>query len=379
MKKTKIFLIFAMALLLFVPGMCFAQVDMQDNVFITKEKVIEYNYFKAGNTIDIGGTLKKDAYVFGQAVSVDGVIEGDLIGFASSLKIDGEVKGNVRFVAENIVINGKIGKNVSLLASMITIGPEAQIDWELLAAGNIIEVDGKVNANANLTGASVTVNNEINGWLFANVENGVLRLGEQAKINGNIEYYAQNDLQKDDSAIVSGEIEKKEIETSSHAVSKSSLADYAGTVLFCLAAYLIITMLMIALWPKQMLKITEEFTKNFWLNLLVGLLVLIVLPIAIIIIAITLIGLPLSIILFVLYLIGLYLGRIFFALGVSMWLMKLFKNKKVKYNLWLMALLGLLITVLLIKLPYIGWLVSLIAMSSGFGALIMYYKKSIKK
>src|SRR3989339_264576 len=69
----------------------------EENFFVQKDKVVSENYFKAGNNIDIAGTLEKDAYLAGQIINIDGVVKGDVFAAGNILRINGVVEGSVRF------------------------------------------------------------------------------------------------------------------------------------------------------------------------------------------------------------------------------------------------------------------------------------------
>ena len=374
--KNKGLIIAIVAIVSLVCGsVAWAQDPMEQNVFVPKDKVIEYNYFKAGSLIDISGTLNKDAYVVGQTITIDGTIKGDLFCAGTDVRINGTVEGSVRCVAQTLTINGTVGKNVMAFGTSVSTGPDSQIGWELLAGGQLVNVNGTVGGNANLMGASVAVNNEINGWLFANFEDGKMSLGDNAKINGNVEYSAKqrSDLTISPQATVGGEVAFKEMTSQP---KQKGVGDKIQSLIYSILGNLLVAVLLLLLMPKFVKKVGEHVRDNFGKDLGVGLLFLVVTPIACIIAAVTVIGFPVSLIAVALYFVLFYVAKVFFGLAVAYWVMKIFKLKS--DNLWLVVLVGVAAVVLFKHIPYIGWLVGLVAMTSGFGAFFFVKKEELK-
>ena len=108
-----------------------------------------------------------------------------------------------------------------------------------------------------------------------------------------------------------------------------------------------------------------------------GLVCLIVVPIALIILAITMIGLPLALILGALFAILLYVVKIFVGVYLGEKALRLF-NKKLPIPLIWSMIAGLVIIYILFLLPFIGWLIKLAVMLWGLGVLLVIIKKDLK-
>jgi cytoskeletal protein CcmA (bactofilin family) len=373
---TKKIVVFLLGFFLFLglPFMTMASgLETAENSFLPKDRVVNYNYFKAGSTIDISGTVEKDAYAAGQVITVDGVIKGDLIGVGSTLRINGTVEGNVRFAGENLVINGIVGKNVMLAGSNMTIGPDAKIGWELLAAGQVIDVQGRVGGNMNLSGVTITVNNEINGRF--DVEAETLTLGEKAKINGDMTYHSETNLIKKEGAVIVGNVEKLAARERRMEPGNNWSAKIGGSIFSYLSA-LLLAVILLLVFPKGVQSVANEISGNFGVSFGIGLLFLFFLPLAAMIVLITIIGIPLSILSFVLYVVVIYLSKIFFSLAIIHWVRQVFKIKH-EWNAMLAAVVGLLIFTVIRLIPVIGFLLGLVAIASTMGALFMVKKKQL--
>jgi hypothetical protein len=105
-----------------------------------------------------------------------------------------------------------------------------------------------------------------------------------------------------------------------------------------------------------------------------GFLIMVVTPIVMFILMIIILTLPLGLILLAAYLILLYISILFTALFGGDYLLRLLKKNGKKSLFWPL-LLGLVVFVLFIQIPIVGFLFSLIVISFGSGSLISYIWK----
>ncbi|MCP2521149.1 hypothetical protein NLD30_11990, partial [SCandidatus Aminicenantes bacterium Aminicenantia_JdfR_composite] len=135
---------------------------------------------------------------------------------------------------------------------------------------------------------------------------------------------------------------------------------------------IIVGILLIKLFPGFS-KITVEQIRHYWKSLGIGFVILICLPIASVLIAITVIGIPLSLILLLFYFLFLYIGKILVSLVIGEEILR----KKAEFSIWAL-ILGIGIFTVLYNIPYIGWIIKLITIIIGLGALSVAVFKNIK-
>jgi cytoskeletal protein CcmA (bactofilin family) len=90
-------------------------------------------------TVGANEVVNDDLYAFANQVTIDGRIKGDLVGAASRLVVNGTIEGDVLFAAQTIIINGTINDDARIAAQVITLGSNARIGSDALAAGFSIE------------------------------------------------------------------------------------------------------------------------------------------------------------------------------------------------------------------------------------------------
>ena len=137
---------------------------------------------------------------------------------------------------------------------------------------------------------------------------------------------------------------------------------------------LFLIMALICVFYKSLhTKIAEQSTTSrFGTNLAIGLGVLIAIPVIALVALFTLVAAPLGIIALLFYAIMVYLSQGF----ASIWLghMILEKLCKLHTNIYLEALVGVVILGLLSLIPYIGVATGFIAMLLGLGLIVVHVK-----
>ena len=91
------------------------------------------------------------------------------------------------------------------------------------------------------------------------------------------------------------------------------------------------------------------------------------------VLAFTIVGVPAAFILGMLLIIALLLSSLFVSFAVGRTIVDLLK---VKTNDVLIFILGFIIVSLLFRIPYAGWLIRIVAISLGFGAILYAVRES---
>ncbi len=399
-KILSLVLVFSTLLVLPVAGM--AADDGQENIYIGPDEVINSNLFKAGNVVTIEGAIKGDLFVAGNMISIKGpvagsvfaagnnvVISGDVGGsvFAagSAVTISGQVAGSVRSAGSNVTINSQITENVFAAGSNIILGSESSVGWDVMLAGASLAVDGHIFRNAEFYGASVVLSNDIAGNVKAEISDGDLSLMPSANIGGNLLYksFTDDQLNIQDGAVIAGEkvfeaITRAEKGDQKFNFKKALSPWLAFWKLISFISLLIIGLLMIALVKKPTKEIIDSLVESPMASIGWGLIIFIVTPVLALLLAMTVIGLPLSALMMMMYIISLCLAKLVAGIAIGGLIINAI-NKKKQPNLILALIVGLVVFFILISLPYVGWLIKLIAIWWGLGALMMYKKVALKK
>ncbi len=371
------------SLFFFLPNVVFAQEEAR-NIVVEKGEIINRDFFAAGETVTISGIVNGDVYVAGGTVSVDGTINGDLLAGAGIITLLGDVSDDVRVGGGNVLINGTIGKNLTVGGGSVTITSEAIIDGSLLAFAGTLDVKGPIGKEANVFAGQALIGNQVGGDLKGSIEE--LVLTSEARILGDLEYESKKEADIDEDAIISGETTRKlpekreaQIEKFAPELRPAILGITAiGLYLkfFSFVVSFLFGLLFLYLFPKRAQEISKILTSRPWRSLGVGLLAMVLFPVALLLLAITIVGIPLMLLIIPLFVFLLYFSKIFTSLVVGRYILLRFKIKKS----WNWALLvGLIIYYLLRLVIIISPITVFVFTTLGLGAFLLDQKALHRK
>ena len=377
MTKTRIF-IFTIVLSFFIlPAVASAfEIKSGDTIYVGPDETIEGNFYVAGQTINIDGKITGDLFCAGQSINIRGEVEGDVICIGQAIDVSGQVNGSVRTAGNTINIRGNIAHNLQMFGATLTMNPEATVGWDALIGSANADIGGKIGRSLHGGVANGMISGEINGDVNLSIDSqrpdrSGLIISDRAIINGDLTYTDRNDAVIGNPASVVGSITKnlpKEKTT-----KKDFMAVWAWGKLYSIFASLVIGLVLISLWRKPIIEITNRMLKKPGKTIGWGIIVMFIAPILAVILIFTLIGIPLAIILFSLWILALYLSKIIVGILIGRNILENIWKKKKDSMTWAM-IIGIIISWLIFSIPLIGWIFSLIAIWWGLGGLWLYLK-----
>lgn len=178
-----------------------------ENVVLPKGEVVDSDYFAAGRSVTLSGSVKGDAYIAAGTINFEGTVEGDLIAAGGVVNIRGTVLDDVRLSGGQIIISGDIKGNLTVMGGSITLTDSANVNGSLVSAGGNINVFAPIGDNAIIGARNLTIGNRVEG----NVNAGVceIKLSSNASIAGDLVYYSRTKAQIQKGAEVVGKISHK--------------------------------------------------------------------------------------------------------------------------------------------------------------------------
>ncbi len=347
-------------------------IERKEVVVLPKEVTINKDYFGWGERVTVSGTINGDAYLAGGNIVVEGPINGDLLAAGGTIFIKGKVKNNVRVVGGVVNISGEVGGNVSVAGGAVTITNNAKINGSLVAAAGNLDVFAPIGRGMTAGIGQLTIGSDISGDVIAGT--GQISLTPNAKLNGNLNYWSNKKALLQQGATVSGVI--KQNTPPEHSFKqfnpKRVVVFLAGASLVLkfigLITYLIIGMLMLKFLPVYSQKTTNLIAEKPWNSLSIGILTLLLVPVAYLILMMTIVGIPLAFILMVGFLIELFLPKVYDALLIGQKTLEgLGQHGRKGWAL----LLGLVIYTVITLIPVLGGVVAVLATLFGLGAIVL--------
>jgi cytoskeletal protein CcmA (bactofilin family) len=347
------------------------QFKAKDNIFIPEFRVIPDDLFVGGNNIKVDGTIEGDLFTGSRYLVHAGKVRGSLFSAGQNLDILGEVEGSATAMSQNTSVSGMIKRNLINIGSSLNIRHTGKIEGDVIACGNELTVEGEIGKRLKAKVASVVISGTVNGNVDVETKN--ITLMPTAKIKGNFKYKSEKKAKIESGAEITGKTEwvkikakekkKKGFFTTSNVLIRSLL----------LVASIITGLFLILISKRYVQSAEKNVFDSFLKSLGLGFILMICIPIAIVILLITLIGIPIAIICLFAYLVLFYISKIFVGIAVGKKVLTGFAKDKEAPMGWAL-ILGLILLTILTNIPYIGWVVYVVVVLTGFGAAILARK-----
>jgi len=283
---------------------------------------------------------------------VTGNVKNSLMAAGRSINISGPVGNSVRVAGSDVNIQNKIGADLIVAGSSVNIGQNSQISDDLAAVGATINMSGAVGGNAYLVGGQINIDGPVNGNVIIK-RAGNVTLGSNAVIKGNLIYEASQPASISQGAVVGGQTEFTQTAKPKANLAKLASVITAFSFLLLFGSFFVLWFIAATL-PKLVLGYVENSLHNVWQNLGIGLIAMVVTPVAAIILLATIIGIPFGLLLIGIYIVVMGLAKLIVPIFVGGYLFKwLGREKKVRVD-WLAILVGVVATAVVGFIPFLG-------------------------
>jgi len=364
-------------LILLIPifsGTVSAQNDMSmDMQTLEAGETYEGPGFFSGDTIQIDGTVEGTTFASGREVSIEGTINGSLFIAAQTVIVNGEVTGNVYAAGQNVTINGNTEGDAFLAGQNIRIGENAQMGRDLFTAGATIIQEGSVPRHVFSGAQTYILNGQVGGDVMMALEQ--LTIQESAEVEGDLLYRSSSEATIDSNAVINGQTDwtqvTGEVMQETQSPTRQVMDVFLGmlwSIVGALLVWFLFKFLRDNFWMNMVPLISASPFKTIGIGFLTLFLVPIVIILLLILAVVTVAGIPLALILAALYGIGLYISHIVVAVSIGSWLADRLTWIRLKREVWL-VLLGLVLLELIGIIPVANFIVSLVVIVIGLGAL----------
>jgi len=346
-----------------------AEPTSNDNLeFLDKGESVDGPGFFSGRLIQVDGNVEGTTFAAGQEVRINGTINGDLFVAAQTVTINGVIKGNIYAAGQNLRLGTQSTGDIFAAGQTIDIAKEAIIGRDLFASGQWLSLDGTVQRDFYSAGSEIV----ITGTTGRNAELAAERISvlDGSLIKGNLTYKSQRQAEFGPEAKISGITDWQRVTKTTTEPKASTPANILWSILLSIASALLVWFV-VKIWrPELWSEISSSITTQPLKTIGTGVLVFLLTPMLLILLMITIIGLPLSLILGVIYGVMFYLAKIIVAAAIGSLLAKRFGWTEKHKGVW-PVLLSLVVLVVLMKIPVLGFLVWLLVVFAGLGALFL--------
>ena len=312
----------------------------------------------SGSTPTVMDSVPGDAILAGGDASFGGVTGGDYLGAGGKQAITGRIHGSLRAVAGQIHVAAAVDRNTTMVAGFVELDSAAIIARNAYIVGGTIQVNGTVQEGILAYGGAIT----LDGVVGRDVEvaGGTLRVGPHARIAGNLRYrMPAGKVHIDPAARITGTV-------TALPVSNTGALWHVLWIL----GFLLVGAVVVALFPRFMAEAAEILPEHPVRAALIGLGWGILVPVAIVIAAITVVGLPLAFLTAAVYVVVVCVASVPFAV----WLGRLLLGARARGGLegtLVNFIVGGFFLFVAGIIPLVGGWVSLIAGVLGLGTILL--------
>ncbi|MDD5039667.1 MAG: hypothetical protein PHY34_00790 [Patescibacteria group bacterium] len=332
----------------------------QPDITVPEGDTVKDNYVRAADSITIDGAVDGDVIVAAYEVTVNGNVTGDVIAAGEKVRINGTIGGNVRVAGEEVLVNGSVGKNCTLLAATAMITERAHIGWSLAFAGSNVTVQGPVGGSLYGYGGTIQLKSTVgtNATLILD-EKGSAALEDGALISGDLNYRSDGNVTVAQGATVKGETIHRFTPPRVLEARKFLSGSWIFFKAIELLGLLVVGTIIISIFEKQARAVSGALWTRAGIKILKGLLVLLGIPLAIIVCAITIVGMPVAAIAGGIYCLLIYIAPVCIGFSIGEYILRVrVKAEKPIAPIWTM-MLGTAIVFILTSIPRVGWIFSL--------------------
>ncbi len=381
MKKAFISM-FVLALTLSALPVAAATFGSGEQYSLSTGEILEDNLYAAGASININDPINGDAFVAGANLTIAGQIAEDLTVAGANVFVNAPVGGDMRAVGSSVYVNNDVAGEAMLAGAYVVLAEQATVHNGLYSGAAKLAILGNVIGDLKASADEV----EISGYIQGDVEITAERLviNKNAEISGNLVYKSPEVAVIAEGAIIGGEIIYEEIESVGYQKKEAwagiLAAAFLGFFLLKLLMSLVLGLVLFFIFRKKLNTMVRHSMDNFWMELIRGFVVMIVVPIVAIILLVSVLGLPLGILLGLFYASLLILASPFAGILFGYLIWKLFKGKGSKPELtWPMVVVGILLFHVIKLIPVIGWIACIFLFLVSLGVLSLYsYRHELK-
>lgn len=330
-----------------------------------------------GDNVDVTGGAEGRVFAAGWKINVDdAVYKNTLLLTGANIDINANAEGAVYIFGQNISVDGKYVGPVAAAGQEIRIEPSAIIEDDLWLSGQVVWLKGTLPANGKVLGNRVVIDGNImpvGEDKLLDIQAQELELTENAVIGGKVLYRSKNVPRVSSGAQVLMEIQIEDSTFEDEVKAKLKRVAWLGKLgsKLMLLVWLLIAGLIVCLVMAPKMRASLKRVRQYPARMLgAGVGYLLAVPIMAVVLFVTVVGMPVAISLLAGYPIAIIMG---FSIG-TLWIGTLVFEvvfKKVplrRYQFVGCYLVGMVIVLLVTRIPYVGFIGWLVPLAGGLGA-----------
>ena len=335
-----------------------------DAITVGPQEVVHGDLYISGGTVSVGAPVAGDLVVFGGTIAVTGRVSGDLAAAGGNIQVLGQIVDDVRIGGGNLTFGDRIGGDLLAAGGTVTILPGAVVDGDLYVAGGQVIIDGTVRGSVSMTGGRLSINGTVLGSVDARSADAPV-IGAGARIVGEVVHHpVDRPMHRGDG-------------TAGGVLSAIFFAIAATVTAVKMLAYLGAAALVVWLWRRPATAFLQEAYGSWWRSVGVGVVYVILVPLASVLLLVSMIGLFPGVLLGLGYAGALVAANVLGGILLGSLVTMLFARRTTLQVTWASALGGVILFRLVTLIPFLGWLGTTLLFLAAFGVIADRFRKMI--
>jgi hypothetical protein len=329
------------------------------------------HWLAGGATVEVTEPVAGDAFLVGEYLTVKAPVAGSVFALGAHVDVQGVVAKGLYAVAESISVSGTVHDHARLIGENVDVTSAARLEGPVSIAARSATLAGELPGGAKLAARTVRIDGHVAGDLEVAAEH--IEIGPAAHIDGRLRYRSDRAPVVATGAEIAGGTERLpgRYERFSWA-GGHHFNGFGHGVGFGFGTSLVLGVVMLLLGPAFMTEASTIARRDWAQSLGVGFMVLVGVPFAAVLLAITLIGIPVALLAIMLFVALLMLGYSCGAIAVGDFGLQTFLPKRAaSTGARILALVAALIALSLLRhVRLLGELVVFLVFLAGVGALL---------
>lgn len=334
--------------------------------------------FVAGGSALVTRPVPGDLIAAGGELDVLASVGGDMVVAGGNVRIDGATGQDLYAAGGHVGLDAPVARNARIAGGSVRIGPRAHITGGATISGGEVNVLAGVESYLQVAAGRVFIDAPIGGDVEAAGEE--IELGPNARIAGRLRYASRREPIRHADAQVRGGLER--IPLPRVEIEEVPWRGVARTAFWIwTAGLMILGVVLVAGFPDTASRVAETACRRPGWSLVMGFVGLVVIPSAALVIAITGIGVPLALLAGLAYLGLLLVGYVAAGIALGAAVSQRWGGARAQATAWRAAAAAAAILVLcvIVRVPYAGALVALLALLIGMGAILLQFRRGARQ
>lgn len=323
------------------------------------------SYIFASN-IDVTSDQEGDAVVAGGKIKINNNIEKSFFGLGGEIDFSGSVGDNFRLVASRLRHTGQVNEDMMLLFAEGELY-NSDVARDLVIAASSARINANVGGNTRIYAEAVKLSGKYSGNV--NIKAKSLEVLDDTLIEGKLVFVGPKPADISSKAIINGGSEFIEKKEGSVGFGKFTSFEGLFSLIKSMLALIVATLTLTLIFKSYSNNIVNSIDKSIAMSALSGVIATAIIPIISVVLIISSIGNIIGLAVVASYVLFLILAYCYCAIYIGRLFIKLINRLDESTGYW-SCVLGSILTVLIINVPYIGFFVIFIFFIIALGGII---------